>query len=104
MNKTIVQFLVFLGLLAVVVGLLFLPGEIEKILDAQAEVITAEGHRELDFAAAEAIRANARQVDAVTTGIYAIYTVPIVILTAVAFVAILFLVWKLNEGSHEAYR
>ena len=56
----------------------FGPGEVVSILDAQAGVITAEGHRELDFAAAEAIRANARQVDMVTSGLELTQAVAIV--------------------------
>ena len=47
---------------------LVLPTQLVALLDSRTDMITAEGHRELDFAAAEAIRANARQVDAVTTG------------------------------------
>ena len=64
---------------------IFGPGEVVSILDAQAEVITAEGHRELDFAAAEAIRANARQVDMVTSGLELTQAVAVVCPAAALF-------------------
>ena len=68
-NSAIAGVICLILLAVAVYVIIFGPGEVVDILDAQADVITAEGHRELDFAAAEAIRANARQVDAVTSGI-----------------------------------
>jgi len=67
---------------------IFGPGEVVNVLDAQAGVITAEGHRELDFAAAEAIRANARQVDMVTSGLELTQVVAVLCPAAALFIVL----------------
>lgn len=63
----LIQVIVLVALIAVIGGLLLGPDAIANIIEAKKELTVAEGHRELDFAAAEAIRANARQVDTVTS-------------------------------------
>jgi hypothetical protein len=69
MKQFAINVLILILCIAVIAAFILIPENLAKLADAQEEIILAEGHRELDFAAAEAIYANARQVDAVTNGI-----------------------------------
>lgn len=95
-----------LSLIAIIaLAILTLPAQLTSLVDARTDMVTAEGHRELDFAAAEAIRANARQVDAVTMGLQlgqvAVCAVPMLI--AVIAVLAVIIVFRGRDADYPDY-